>query len=104
MPHYEFAKYVHDYWKHFGLESITTLNTRVEKAEKKEDGSWELRLRQQEATEDGSRVLESTWTDVRTIPRLRCVVLMSAFRRGPRCDRTLQCASHPGHSGQLGVV
>jgi hypothetical protein len=90
VPHYQFAKYVHDYWKHFGLESLTTLNTRVEKAEKKEDGAWELRLRQQETTGNGDQVIESTWTDV-------------SHRKQPHCSR-LNCSISMQSLSRLGII
>ncbi|WWD21421.1 hypothetical protein CI109_105906 [Kwoniella shandongensis] len=45
VPHWTLAGYIHDYWRHFNLQPLTRLNTRVENAYKRDDGLWELTLR-----------------------------------------------------------
>ncbi|WVW81149.1 hypothetical protein I302_103140 [Kwoniella bestiolae CBS 10118] len=63
VPHWELADYVRRYWKHFNLQPITRLNTRVENASKNSDGLWELNLRKLEELE-GEKVKETSYSEL----------------------------------------
>lgn len=61
IPHWQLADYIHRYWEHFGLPSITRLRTKVEQATKT-DGQWQLRLRH--VAEKGDALEETFYTEV----------------------------------------
>ncbi|WWC57473.1 uncharacterized protein I303_100005 [Kwoniella dejecticola CBS 10117] len=62
VPHWELADYVRRYWKHFELDRVTRLNTRVENAAKRDDWTWELQLRELKELE-GSKVKEVSYQE-----------------------------------------
>lgn len=67
VTHAQLATYVRGYVEHFGIDTVTQYNTRVEHAEKVPDdgGKWRLTLHQLEAVDgDGGAVREAYWTQV----------------------------------------
>lgn len=63
MPHYDLAGYVQRYAQHFGVNKVTSYNTRVEKVSKLPGGSWRVEVRSVEPV-DGGKVRETYWTEV----------------------------------------
>lgn len=60
---------------HFGIDRITSYNTRVETVDKVQTGSkevWRLRLRKLETMEDGL-LRETIWEEVRCLCLSRCI-------------------------------
>lgn len=66
MPHYDLAAYVQRYAKHFGVDAVTSYNTRVEKVHKLPSGSWKVEARSLEPIESG-KVKEKYWSEVGSI-------------------------------------
>lgn len=64
IPHFELAAYLHSYAKHFELEPLVKLRTRVEGVVKAPTGQWELTLQTQDAESSSSQTKETIWKQV----------------------------------------